>query len=302
MSYSITANTLAEIVLLGKDALREAPIVSSQDTRVRELTNFSFCIRNPQSRLILPSVINFDLIQAIGESVLMFSPTSELKYYKWLNEDWQYFSDDGVSLYGAYGARVTPFINDVVDKIRQDVTTRQASIPILTNRDSVVKTKNFPCINTINLLVRNGKLECHVYMRSNDFIGKLLYDVFIFTFVQEVIANELNLNIGKYYHTATSMHVYEKDWETLRLIKDIRPVNFSVSYTLDDAFLLANLYQKMVDNSDFSYAMLAKFDPFGGLLMKEHNYHSSGLKYFVANVRNSAWARPYVQHWSDNLV
>jgi thymidylate synthase len=47
-------------------------------------------------------------------------------------------------------------------------------------------------------------------MRSNDAIWGLPYDVFLFTFLQEMMAIELKVELGSYYHFAGSLHLYER--------------------------------------------------------------------------------------------
>jgi thymidylate synthase len=47
-------------------------------------------------------------------------------------------------------------------------------------------------------------------MRSNDIILGLPYDVFIFTMLQEMMANKLSIELGKYHHLTGSLHLYEQ--------------------------------------------------------------------------------------------
>lgn len=53
-------------------------------------------------------------------------------------------------------------------------------------------------------------------MRSNDIIWGLPYDIFMFTNLQQVIANTLNLKLGWYEHNPTSMHVYSNHYNMLK--------------------------------------------------------------------------------------
>jgi thymidylate synthase len=50
-------------------------------------------------------------------------------------------------------------------------------------------------------------------MRSNDIVWGLPYDVFLFTMLQELLASELSVDIGSYFHYAASFHLYERHFK-----------------------------------------------------------------------------------------
>jgi len=70
----------------------------------------------------------------------------------------------------------------------------------------------------MQFLVRDSKLHAIVYMRSNDAIWGLPYDVFLFTMLQELLASELGLQLGTYTHTVGSLHLYEKHFDLAQKI------------------------------------------------------------------------------------
>jgi thymidylate synthase len=55
-------------------------------------------------------------------------------------------------------------------------------------------------------------------MRSNDAMLGFLYDVFLFTMLQEMMALETGSDLGWYQHTTGSFHLYEHDQELARRI------------------------------------------------------------------------------------
>jgi thymidylate synthase len=67
-------------------------------------------------------------------------------------------------------------------------------------------------------MVRSGRLHAIVYMRSNDAIWGLPYDIFLFTMLQELLASELGLELGSYTHVVASLHLYERHFELARRI------------------------------------------------------------------------------------
>jgi thymidylate synthase len=70
--------------------------------------------------------------------------------------------------------------------------------------------RDIPCACTLQFLIRDGCLEAIAYMRSNDAILGLPYDVFLFTMLQELLACELGISLGVYHHIAGSLHLYER--------------------------------------------------------------------------------------------
>ena len=65
----------------------------------------------------------------------------------------------------------------------------------------------------MQFILRNGKLDLIVTMRSNDIWLGLPYDLFNFTCMQIQMAMELGVEVGVYYHNAGSLHMYKRDVE-----------------------------------------------------------------------------------------
>ena len=74
-------------------------------------------------------------------------------------------------------------------------------------------TNDLNCTVCLQFIVRDEKLYCTTYMRSNDLWLGFPYDVFQFTCIQIRMAMELGLDIGSYTHIAGSLHIYERDFE-----------------------------------------------------------------------------------------
>ena len=50
--------------------------------------------------------------------------------------------------------------------------------------------KDIPCTVSLQFLIRENKLHLFVNMRSNDVFLGLPHDIFCFTMIQEIIANQ----------------------------------------------------------------------------------------------------------------
>jgi thymidylate synthase len=68
----------------------------------------------------------------------------------------------------------------------------------------------------MQFIYRNDKLDALVFMRSNDIILGLPYDIFVFTMLQEMMAIELGIELGTYHHIVGSLHAYAEDEELCR--------------------------------------------------------------------------------------
>lgn len=127
------------------------------------------------------------------------------------------FSDDGKTFFGAYGVRITEQLNYVLETLRRDPDSRQAVMSLW--RPNPPQTKDVPCTSLMQFMIRNGKLETIVTMRSSDVWLGIPYDIFNFTRIQAGVAAELDLTPGPITLQLGSSHLYEADltraWEVL---------------------------------------------------------------------------------------
>lgn len=121
------------------------------------------------------------------------------------------YSDNGETFFGAYGPKVVSQLAYVVKKLDQDPDTRQAVLTIW--RENPAETKDYPCTISMIFMIRNGSLDCHVTMRSNDIWLGRPYDVFNFSMIAHVIRLRLaeKYTMGTLYLTAASLHLYESN-------------------------------------------------------------------------------------------
>lgn len=200
--------------------LKDAPIHDPRGKKTKELLSVTTEIENPRNRLFYNSKRKFNPAFAIAETIAHLTGINNTKYFDTFNSNMKNFSDNGVNFYGNYGVRITKYIERVVEKLQNNPDTRQAVVTIYNTEDSFAPTKDVPCTLNLDFKLRDNKLYLHTFMRSNDLVWGYQYDVFCFTLIQEIIANELNVELGSYTHTATSMHVYERHWDLIEKMKD----------------------------------------------------------------------------------
>jgi thymidylate synthase len=135
------------------------------------------------------------------------------------------YADDGRSFHGAYGARIKMQVVHACNKLRDDVSTRQAIVTLWDEYlDNLHGHADYPCTVALQFQMDEGKLCMNTVMRSNDVYLGLPYDLFQFTQLQLTVARSLGREPGWYRHTTMSLHAYERDVERLTDIRPAMPV------------------------------------------------------------------------------
>jgi thymidylate synthase len=148
------------------------------------------------------------------------------------------YSDDGVTLHGAYGDRWRQWGGDdypkhycldqlkvVAERLAKDPTDRRCVVdmwdPMMDlGRDG----KDFPCNLTITFQ-RNtvGDLDMVVFNRSNDIVwGAYGANAVHMAFLQEYLAHWIDCNIGVYTQISVNWHAYVGTFEHLQAIRPDR--------------------------------------------------------------------------------
>ena len=122
------------------------------------------------------------------------------------------YMNDGLLL-GAYGPRVAGGLSRVVDTLRDDPGSRQAVLSIYDSGRDLGRpgVRDVPCTIALQYRVRGMELDAWTVMRSNDCWLGLPHDLAQFSLLQMAIADALELEVGRYTHTAGSLHLYLTD-------------------------------------------------------------------------------------------
>src|SRR5881396_3749085 len=157
------------VVAIAKKVLEKGIIVSPRGSETREILGSRFRLLNPRARKInLPSrKWNFAL--AIGELCWHMAGSDDLKFISYYSKMWNSFSDDGVRVRGScYGRKIFDAKpnelcqwDKLKNQLRRDPSSRRAVLSFL-DRDENLFTEaiDIACINSIQFLLRNGKLHC----------------------------------------------------------------------------------------------------------------------------------------------
>ena len=119
------------------------------------------------------------------------------------------------SNYGQYWFGAQAGVQWVLNSLRADPDSRQAVIPMLNAGHLYKGNTDVVCTESISFRIRNDLLNMSVNMRSNDAIFGVTNDVPCFSFLHELIARLLDIEVGIYTHKVDSMHVYERHFQML---------------------------------------------------------------------------------------
>lgn len=127
------------------------------------------------------------------------------------------YSDDGYIFNGAYGPAFLSQINFVVETLLADPSSRQAVMTIW--HPNPITTKDHKCTVALNWYIRDRRLCCTVFMRSNDLYLGRPYDMFNFSIMSLRILTSMNarftgpaFELGDQCLHAVSSHIYAKDY------------------------------------------------------------------------------------------
>lgn len=219
----------ADEALIGvlSDIWTQGTVTSPRGLRTREAQGLSFRLTNPRARRIALPERRWNEALAVGEFCWHASGSKDVSFISYYVRKWGEFSEDGCSIEGScYGNRIFSVVGNEVSQwdallalLRRDPATRRAvlvlSDPMSLRTSAAV---DVPCISMIQFLVRDGLVHCHNFMRSNDAIWGMCYDIFFVTMLQEMLACELGLEVGDYYHICSSLHVYERHFSLAEAI------------------------------------------------------------------------------------
>jgi len=104
------------------------------------------------------------------------------------------------------------------EQLLRDPNSRQAII-LYNDKDGYYSgNKDFICTQLQHFFIRDNKLHSFIYLRSSDAILGLTYDIPWWSVVQQNLAHELNVEVGKLEVTIGSAHFYENKYELVKTI------------------------------------------------------------------------------------
>lgn len=250
----VPGNTFCDIYGKLRKYLLNASVIAPRGQTTKELLSVSIQLTNPRNRLIYHPQSKYNYAFNVAEMISYLGGINSAQYMDFWNSNYRQFSDNGVNFYGNYGERLKFYIPGLINKLKNSPNTRQATLSIYNSADMINETKDTPCTLALDFKIRDNKLYLHTFMRSNDLIWGLMYDLPSFTMIQEIIANTLGIDLGNYNHTTASLHVYRKHWDLLKTMRDVESVEMKkITETYEDILIYANEANRMaIDPAYFS--------------------------------------------------
>ena len=199
--------------------------------KVKEIINYSIVIDNPRNRVITFAERKTSMRYLFGEFIWYLSGSPNVQDINMYSKFWDAIAKEDGTVNSNYGTRIFghsklyPFNqwNKAKELLHKDKDSRQAIIRINHADDYTYANHDVPCTLTLQFFIRENMLHMVVNMRSNDIWRGYCNDQFQFTMLQELMMIELRefyptLELGKYYHNAASMHIYEMHYEPAKQI------------------------------------------------------------------------------------
>jgi len=186
--------------------------VDFADTKA--LFNVGFYITNPLDNKIINRERNWKQEYAEAEWQWYLSGNrniSELgKLYGKTPEIWKRMADATGNVNSNYGYqwKRNNQLNKIISMLKANPDTRQAAISIYDAKEMDLYSKDTPCTYAVQFTIVHGRLDMCVTMRSNDLWYGFCNDQYCFSMLQGLVAHELNIEPGVYYHFAHNMHLY----------------------------------------------------------------------------------------------
>ena len=180
----------------------------------KALFNVGFYITDPMDNKIINRERNWKQDYAEAEWQWYLSGNrniSELgKLYGKIPEIWKRMADDKGNVNSNYGWqwKRNAQLDMVIETLRQNPETRQAAISIYDGKEITDYAHDTPCTYAVQFTIVHNRLDMCVTMRSNDLWYGFCNDQYCFSMLQGLVAHELNVEPGVYYHFAHNMHLY----------------------------------------------------------------------------------------------
>ena len=180
----------------------------------KALFNVGFYLQNPLDNIITNPERDWKLEYAEAEWQWYLSGDRNIKklgkIYGKIPPIWERMADHRGRVNSNYGWQWLR--NDqyeyIIDKLKHENDTRHAAISIYDGKENIEYENDTPCTYAVQFTIINDRLCMSVYMRSNDLWYGFCNDQYCFSMLQKKVSEDVNKEVGWYYHHAHNMHIY----------------------------------------------------------------------------------------------
>jgi thymidylate synthase len=274
----------------------------SRNGVTREMMHVGVTYTDPLDRYTTIPTRKPNLAAQIAETMWVLAGRNDLEFLSHYLPRAGDFSDDGMTWRAAYGPRIRAWdrresntfddlpvdqLKRVIGILKADPNSRQAVIGIWDPDVDATPdpVKDRACNNWLNFSIRNGMLDLHVAVRSNDLIwGHSGINVFEWSVLQEIVAGMVGATMGALHFSITSLHLYGSHFDKAekittqpienleddlisRTLFDARTVDHNLK-TLDDRIQDWFKIEEMIRENGVSHDILDMVDAFPEPLLR----------------------------------
>lgn len=201
----------------GKEIVKEG-------RKIKELYPCVIKITNPKEGILVVKGRPYSPAFAIAEAIWNLAGDSD----DWLcryNPIYKKYFTDG-KLKAGYGNRIfnwdktTNQFELVANRLKNEPQTEHANIIIFNPSYDLIKPKFVPCITKLKFRIRSNKLHMSSFMRSQDMWLGFPYDINLLLTLFQLMAVQLNMEMGDYFHYCDNIRLYEADYEQANKIEN----------------------------------------------------------------------------------
>ena len=227
----IKARNVNEALLLGLDHLAiEGEWRESRAGKVIEsVSPVTTTYTHPNERVLFSKPRDANPFFHFLEGLWMLNGQNDVETVAFYVKRMAEFSDDGETLWGAYGYRwLNHFgysvghdrnqIKKIINILRENPDDRRCVLQMWDALQDLDKEGNdIPCNTNIYFKIRDNKLQMTVCCRSNDMIwGAYGANAVHMSMLHEVMASAVGVELGEYHQISDSFHAYEKVYKPLQ--------------------------------------------------------------------------------------
>lgn len=198
-------------------------IVLSRSGETTEILHATFSIENPRERWVCSKVPSISIAFALAEVVAIINGCNDAYLLNNWNPALCKYQGGYKKYPGAYGYRLKynygfNQIERAYNTLKNNPNSRQVVMTIwdpnidLPKEGGKPNNNDIPCNICSILKVRNNKLYWTQMIRSNDISFGVPYNFVQFTYLQEIIAGWLGLELGEYLQVSDSLHLYNNKY------------------------------------------------------------------------------------------
>ena len=285
----INARNVNDALLLGLDLFQFKGNYRVQESRngttYEALEPVTTVYKTPLERVCLIKQRDANPFFHFIESLWMLAGHNDLKPLTYFVKSMEDFSDDGETLWGAYGYRwKTYFLKNqlaiIIKMLKKNPEDRRCVLQMWDPVHDLDKQgKDVPCNTNIYFKIRDNKLNMTVCNRSNDMLwGAYGANVVHMSVLQEYIATCLEIEVGVYRQVSDSFHIY------------LNPVWDKVKHMEIDIYTYRDIKNPYDTLDDYKPSLLFKdVDVLDWELNRFFNMHPMDIESYTDNWVNPAF-------------